>query len=140
MAIVIREQDILKKEPPHAVGFWDENSIRSYQESYGINYGASVFVRGSAPNREWSNDRTFNGDDGASHVAGSAPEQPVVKSGEVDDLKAEIQSLKDLIRSMAAKPSMAVKPEVAPLGDPEPRHGKPLDKRTREYKDAKKAA
>lgn len=133
MGIVIREQDILKKEPPHAVGFWDENSIRSYQESYGINYGASVFVRGSSPYREWSNDRTFNGDDGVTQVNTDALRQQ--SSSEVDELKAQIQSLKDMIASMQI-PQMALLSNVK-------RHGlapTSMDKRTKEYKDSKKAA
>lgn len=128
MSIVIREQDILKKEPPHAVGFWDENSIRSYQESYGINYGQAVFERGVKPNREWSNDRTFNGDDGVKEVDTSA----LREKSEVDELRATVQSLQEMIKSLAnTKP-------VEPLTNVE-RHGltpDKLDKRTREYKDS----
>lgn len=133
MSIVIREQDILKKDPPHAVGFWDENSIRSYQESFGINYGQAVFERGVKPNREWSNDRTFNGDDGVKEVDTSA----LKGNNEIEELKATIQSLKDMVKSLAnTQPEEPVSPTHMTGVD---RHGlKPehIDKRTREYKES----
>lgn len=146
MSIVIREQDILKKEPPHTVGFWDEQSIRSYQESYGINYGQAVFERGVKPNREWSNDRTFNGvsnkellenAENQLYMAEEVKKDGVDVSEEISELKATIQSLQDMVKSLAnTQPKDPVSPTHMTGVD---RHGlKPehLDKRTREYKES----
>ena len=134
MSIVIREQDILKKDAPNHIGNWDKDSIRAYQEAHGINYGGSVFCRGIEPNREWSNDRTFGGSDEVTQVNTDALRESA--TSEIDDLKAQMESLKEMIASMAA----SLKP-IEPLHNVE-RHGlKPdVDKRTREYRDAKKAA
>lgn len=132
MSIVIREQDILKKEPPHNVGFWDEKSIRAFQESAGINYGQAVFEKGVKPNREWSNDREFNGQSGITQVDTSALREQTKEKSEIDELKATIQSMEAMIKSLAM-----TKP-LEPLTNVE-RHGlvpDKIDKRTREYKES----
>ena len=130
MSVIIHEQDILKKNPPVDKGFWDEESIRQYQEANGINYGGSVFCRGEKPHRVWSNDRNFHGE---KYV------QPVVenkdsKDAEIEALKATVQGMKELIESlkMSMTPSLEVSPEGAE------RHGKPIDKRSKAYRDSLK--
>ncbi len=115
MSIVIREQDILKSPPPPIEGCWTEASIRSYQEAHGINYGNTVFERGSKPYREWSNDRYFGGQK---------------ESQVVDPRDEEIEKLRKQIEELQSKEE---EPVVHTGVD---RHGlvPSSDKRTRAYK------
>src|SRR5512142_3562511 len=110
MSIVVREQDILKKEPNNIEGYWSENAIRGYQESHGINYGATVFQRGIKPNREWSNDRYFN--DTPQVADGSVPEKHTVQ----DDMTATINSLREEIQKLKSEKESMKIPSIPMTG------------------------
>ena len=133
MSIVIREQDILKKDPSNIESYWSENAIRGYQESHGINYGATVFLRGSKPYREWSNDRHFN--ETVQVVEGSVAEE---NSDKV--MQAEIQSLKETIAQMKLERELKEEEETHTAMTGVDRHGlspngpNTGDKRTKAYK------
>lgn len=131
MSIVIREQDILKKPSANGTDGWNEESIRAFQESNGINYGATVFQRGMKPHREWSNDREFNQTIEVTEVDTSALKCDVEK----DELRAELESMKAMLKKLMKEETHEPQTGVD-------RHGlEPtrLDKRSKEYRDSLKA-
>lgn len=135
MSRIIREQDILKLSPPNDVGFWSEEAIRKYQESNGIDYGKSVFVRGVEPHREWSNDRYFGNtvqQINTSSLRGGS------ENSEIEELKATIKWLEEMIADMAAvqhPPQPTILPPTSKGLDRQGLlHPSTMDKRTKEYK------
>jgi hypothetical protein len=92
--IVVREQDILKVQPPGGKPEWTEDMLRAAQESKGINYGNTMYERGVKPNREWSNDSTFSGPIAKFTSA-------VDNTSEVAALKAELEELKQLFKEVS---------------------------------------
>lgn len=111
---------------------WTEEQIRQYQEAHGINYGQGVFERGVKPYREWSNDRFFG-----NQPSSSEPINEVRNDIEKEELKAEVESLKKLVEQMLG--NQMTKEVSVPASGVE-RHTKPLDKRTKEYKESLKQA
>lgn len=131
MSIIIYEKDIISQKTPNGEP-WTESQIRQYQEGHGINYGQAVFERGQKPNRSWSNDRTF----GVEQVQINPP-VAVQPTGQNADSE-EVAMLKHQIDELRAMLKPTIPSVIKSVGVD--RHTKPLDKRSKEYRDSLKKA
>ena len=113
--MIVKESEIRKLSPPNGKPDWDENDIRMFQESKGINYGATVYERGVKPNRMWTNVR-----DDYDNVP---VKQVIVEKTENEKLKEEIERLNAELEIRLATGS----------------HSNVIDKRTKAYKESIKA-
>ncbi len=121
--MIVDEQEILKREAPSG-GVWTESSIRAFQESRGINYSNTVYVRGASPYRLWSNDPDFEG-----RPIVSQHQKKDESVSEIERLKKEIEELKSQHVSRETK----VEPPVF-NAERHGLHDLGTDKRTKEYR------
>jgi hypothetical protein len=153
--MVVRERDIRKHHNPPE-GF-TENFIRGVVERSGVDAGRTMFVRGGAPDREWTNVREMFLPSDAEMAAVKAEQEAAEAvavaekaraEAERQDMAKQIAELKDLLN--AARGVIAVQEamemsleELQAIEDAKPiqdrrqvltKDGKP-DKRIKEFSD-----